>query len=52
MTYDFRPGDKVAIQIQRGNQKLTLEATLGAQSTQLAERQRASIEATLVPDKY
>ena len=52
MTYDFRPGDKVAIQIQRGNQKLTLVATLGAQSTQLAERQRASIEATLVPDKY
>jgi len=52
MTYDFKPGDKVAIQIQRGNQKITLEATLGAQSTQLAERRLASIEATLAPGKY
>lgn len=52
MTYDFRPGDKVAIQLQRGNQKLTLEATLGAQATQLAERRPASIEAILGPGKY
>jgi putative serine protease PepD len=52
MTYDFQPGDKVAIQIQRGSEKLTVEATLGAQTTQLAERRLASIEATLAPDKY
>lgn len=52
MTYDFRPGDKVAIQLQRGNQKLTLEATLGAQTTQLAEHRPASIEATPGPDRY
>ncbi len=52
MTYDFKPGDKVAIQLLRGTQKLTLEATLGAQTTQLAEHQPASIAATLGPDRY
>lgn len=52
MTYDFKPGDKVAVQIQRGAEKITLEATLGAQSTQLAEHQRASIESTLGPGMY
>ncbi len=52
MTYDFRPGDKVAVQLQRGNQKLTLEAILGAQTTQLAEHRPTSIEATLGPDRY
>lgn len=52
MTYDFQPGDKVSVLVQRGNDKLTLEAVLGAQPTQLAERRQASIEATLAPGKY